>query len=94
MSFTQYLKDTQGELKHVAWPTQTQTIIYTIFVVAISVGIALYLGFFDFLFTTSLGRVIENRSGAAPTAQTQEPVSTSSAPAVTIPSFSTSTPKN
>jgi preprotein translocase SecE subunit len=61
MSFGQYLKDTQAELRHVAWPTQTQTIIYTLFVVGISVGLSLYLGFFDFLFTSSLKRVVENK---------------------------------
>jgi preprotein translocase SecE subunit len=50
--FTQYLKDTRGELRHVAWPTRLQTIVYSILVAALSVGIALYLGFFDFLFTS------------------------------------------
>ncbi len=85
-SFTQYLKDTRGELNHVAWPTQTQTIIYTIFVVAISVGTALYLGFFDFLFTSSLGRVVENGVGASPITVTQEPAATET------PAFSTTTP--
>ena len=54
MSFTQYIKDTKVELKHVAWPTQTQTIIYTILVIGISILISLYIGFFDFLFTRGL----------------------------------------
>jgi len=53
-----YLKETRAELRHVAWPTQSQTIIYTVLVALISVGIALYLGFFDFLFTTALTRVV------------------------------------
>ncbi len=61
----QYLKDTQGELRHVAWPTQLQTIVYTILVALISVGVALYLGFFDYLLTTGLARII----GAAPQEQ-------------------------
>lgn len=87
-SFTQYLKDTRSELNHVAWPTQTQTIIYTIFVVAISVGTSVYLGFFDFLFTSSLGRVVENGASANPITVTQETV-----PAATEnPSLSTTTP--
>ena len=58
MSFTQYLKDTRGELRHVAWPTRLQTIVYTVLVVALAVGIALYLGFFDFLFTSTLSRAL------------------------------------
>jgi len=44
--FLQYLKDTRGELRHVAWPTQTQTIVYTILVALLSVGVSLYLGLF------------------------------------------------
>ena len=70
----QYLKDTQGELRHVAWPTQTQTVVYTILVAAISVGIALYLGLFDFLFTTGLTRVVSNLPQQGVTG-TQEPAS-------------------
>jgi preprotein translocase SecE subunit len=54
----QYLKDTRGELRQVAWPTRTQTIIYTILVAALSVGVALYLGFFDFVFTSGLTQLV------------------------------------
>ena len=60
----QYLKETQSELRHVAWPTQLQTIVYTVLVALISVGVALYLGLFDFLFTSGLARIV----GAAPAA--------------------------
>lgn len=59
MSFFQYLKDTRGELRHVAWPTRTQTMIYTILVVALSIFVALYLGFFDYVFTNGLARLLE-----------------------------------
>lgn len=45
-----YLRDTKAELAHVTWPTQKQTITYTIIVVVLSVATALYLGFFDYLF--------------------------------------------
>lgn len=69
MSFSQYLKDTQGELHHVAWPSRTQTVVYTIFVAVISIATALYLGLFDYLFTTALGRFVESRAIAAPSAQ-------------------------
>jgi preprotein translocase subunit SecE len=53
---TQYLRDTRGELKHVSWPTQRQAVIFTILVIVISILIALFLGFFDFVFTTLLDR--------------------------------------
>lgn len=59
MGLTQYIKDTRSELHHVAWPTRVQTVIYTIIVIVLSVAISLYLGFFDFLFTTGLGKAIE-----------------------------------
>ncbi len=59
MSFIQYLKDTRSELNHVAWPTRIQTIIYTVLVIALSVLVALYLGLFDFLFTSGLARILE-----------------------------------
>lgn len=58
MGLGQYIKDTRSELNHVAWPTRVQTIIYTILVIVISLLVSLYLGFFDFLFTSSLGKVI------------------------------------
>ena len=59
MGLAQYIKDTRSELNHVAWPTRVQTLVYTILVVAISILVSLYLGLFDFLFTTGLGRAVE-----------------------------------
>lgn len=54
----QYLKDTHGELRHVAWPTQTQTVVYTVLVALISIFVAAYLGLFDFLFTSGVARLV------------------------------------
>jgi len=51
---TQYIRDTKGELKHVSWPTQKQTLVFTVLVIAISIVVSLYLGLFDFIFTTAL----------------------------------------
>ncbi len=53
-----YLKETQAELKHVTWPTRKQAILYTVVVIVISLGTSLYLGFFDYLFSTLLKLVI------------------------------------
>lgn len=55
---TEYFKDIKAELKHVIWPSRSQTIFYTIIVVALSVFIAYYLGIFDFLFSQGLGKLI------------------------------------
>lgn len=54
MSVIQYFKDTKTEMNHVAWPTQEQTIVYTGLVILVSLIIAGFVGFFDFLFTRSL----------------------------------------
>jgi len=59
MALIQFLKDTRSELNHVAWPTRVQTIVFTILVIALSALVAAYLGFFDYIFTTGLGRAIE-----------------------------------
>ncbi len=77
MSLIQYIKDTQGELRHVAWPTRLQTVVYTILVALLSVLVALYLGLFDYIFTGGLARLLEVLP-AAPIEITQDPTSTTS----------------
>jgi preprotein translocase SecE subunit len=54
MSLSQYLKDTQGELKHVSWPPKQTTINFTIAVIVISVVTAIFLGIFDAGFAKGL----------------------------------------
>jgi preprotein translocase subunit SecE len=49
-----YLRDTKGELKHVSWPTQKQTVIYTVLVITISIITSLYIGLLDHLFVKGL----------------------------------------
>lgn len=58
MSLITYLKDTQGELKHVSWPTRSQTIAFTIVVVLISIFVSFFLGFFDYLFGLILEKFV------------------------------------
>lgn len=58
MSVTEYIKETQGELKHVSWPTRRQAVAYTAVVVLISVAVAFYLGFFDYFFTQVLEKFV------------------------------------
>lgn len=54
----EYFKETQTELKHVIWPSRSQTIYYTLFVIILSVLIAYYLGIFDFIFSRGLEKII------------------------------------
>jgi preprotein translocase SecE subunit len=88
----QYLKDTRQELRHVAWPTQTQTIVYTLLVAAISLGVAAYLGLFDFLFTTGVGQIVNNLP-AAGAAQSQ-PIATTSPITITPATTTQNTTQN
>lgn len=84
MALGQYLKDTQAELRHVAWPTRAQTIVFTILVALISIFVAAYLGVFDYIFTKSLTNYLSTlpSAGVAPAA--------SSSPAVDITVSTTS----
>lgn len=52
--FINYLRDTKAEVSHISWPTQKQTILYTVIVVVLSLFTAFYLGFFDFLLREAL----------------------------------------
>ena len=56
--FTQYLRDTRSELKHVSWPTRRQATVFTILVIVVSILTALLLGVFDYIFTQGLERFI------------------------------------
>ena len=49
-----YFKDTRSETKHVSWPTQSQTINFTLIVVGISLFTGLLLGLFDLIFQFGL----------------------------------------
>lgn len=57
--FIDYLKDTQVELRHIAWPTRKQAIVYTALVIGISVMIGLIVGLFDFLFARGINWFIK-----------------------------------
>lgn len=54
----QYLKEVRAEMKHVSWPTRRQTITYTLVVIAISLATAVYLGVFDYLFSSLIFKLV------------------------------------
>lgn len=87
----QYLKDTRGELRHVAWPTQSQTIVYTVIIAGISIFVALYLGLFDYIFTSGLGKVLDVIPQTNPVTVTQTPVvaTTTASTPLPAPTFNT-----
>lgn len=52
MSIGDYLRDVRAELRHVSWPTKSQTINYTIIVLLVSVATGVFLGVLDFIFSS------------------------------------------
>ncbi len=58
MKILDYVRETRAEMKHVNWLSRKQALLYTIAVVVVSVAVALYLGFFDYLFSTGLSQLI------------------------------------
>jgi preprotein translocase subunit SecE len=55
---TNYIKESIAEMKKVTWPTKKETRNYTILVIGISVGVALFLGLLDYIFTTGFQFII------------------------------------
>jgi preprotein translocase subunit SecE len=58
MSLSEYIKETRVELKHVSWPTRNQTLVYSLVVILISIGVALFLGLLDYAFKAGLQSLI------------------------------------
>lgn len=47
-----------------AWPTRTQTTVFTAFVIALSLILALYLGLADLMFTRGVSLIVKQQVGA------------------------------
>lgn len=52
------MNETKGELRHVSWPTRSQTVSYTLIVIGISIATALFLSVFDGFFVYMLEKFI------------------------------------
>ncbi len=53
-----FFEESRQELRHVNWPTRREAIRLTSIVIGISVGLALFLGFFDYFFTEAIKSII------------------------------------
>ena len=53
-----YFADSWAELKKVAWPTRETVIRLTILVVAVSIGVGIYIFVLDRIFNTLVDQVI------------------------------------
>jgi len=55
----QYIKESREELKHVTWPTKKEVKNHTLLVIAVSLGVALFLGAVDYIFNLGLTNIIK-----------------------------------
>lgn len=53
-----FLKDIKAEMKNVTWPNKKQSINFTLAVIVVSLFVAYYLGFFDWVLSKGLGILI------------------------------------
>lgn len=54
-----YIKESYKELKKVVWPTKKETTQHTLLVIGISLAVAGFLGFFDFIFNKLFQLIIK-----------------------------------
>ena len=53
-----YFREVRAEIKHVSWPSRQQAIVYTFVVIAVSLITAVYLGVWDYIFTTIIKHIV------------------------------------
>jgi len=53
-----YVRDSVGEMKKVTWPTKKQVINYSIVVIALSLGVAIFFGILDYILNWGLTQII------------------------------------
>jgi len=53
-----FFAESRQELRHVNWPTRQEAMRLTGIVIGISLGLAVFLGFFDYIFTNVIKSLI------------------------------------
>lgn len=53
-----FLKEVKMEIQKINWPDKEQTTRYTVVVLGISLGVAIFLGGLDFIFTLLLEKFV------------------------------------
>ncbi len=53
-----FFDEARQEFRHVNWPTRDEAIRLTTIVIGLSIGLAMFLGGFDFLFTYALRTLV------------------------------------
>jgi len=55
---TTYIRESIAELKKVTWPTKKETTNYTLLVIGISLGVAVFFGILDFVLNIGVEQII------------------------------------
>lgn len=53
-----YLKNSYTEMKKVTWPTKKQTFNYSMIVIGMSVGFAVFFSVLDYIFKTGIAQAL------------------------------------
>ena len=53
-----YVRESKDELKKVVWPSRKETTKFTLIVIGISLGVAIFLGAVDFFLSMGLDKVL------------------------------------
>ncbi|PIT86373.1 MAG: preprotein translocase subunit SecE [Candidatus Magasanikbacteria bacterium CG10_big_fil_rev_8_21_14_0_10_43_6] len=53
-----YFREAIGEMRKVTWPTQKQVKFFSILVIAMSLGVAVFFGVLDYVLNYLLGLII------------------------------------
>ncbi len=70
----EYVKGSYSEMKKVVWPTKKQTITYSMIVIAMSIGTAVFFGVLDYFFNMGLEAIISGDNVPAITTEADLPV--------------------
>ena len=54
-----YFRGALSEMKKVIWPSKKQTTNYTIIVIILSIGVAVFFGVLDYVFNLGLEKIIK-----------------------------------
>lgn len=57
-SVKNYFIGSYAEMKKVTWPTKQQTINYSLMVIGLSLGMALFFALLDYVFSTGITKLI------------------------------------
>ncbi len=57
-SLKTYLLGSYGEMKKVSWPSKKQTVNYSLLVIGLSVGVAVFFSILDYFFSYGVNYVI------------------------------------